>query len=102
VTAAEITDSGRLRSDDDSPIEPDVDRACLTAVGRSRHYALCHWLQAFEDAARWRHARASAPCGDCDAAAPDLCDDHARDVGLISEYRRTASQLIADAPETGS
>jgi hypothetical protein len=47
VTAAEITDSGRLRSDDESPIEPDVDRACLTAVGRPRHYALCHWLQAF-------------------------------------------------------
>jgi hypothetical protein len=98
VTATKITDSGRLRNDDDPPADPDADDTRATTARRARPAGRCHWLQAFEDAAKWRHARASAPCGDCDAAAPEKCDDHGRDVGLISEYRRTAAQLIQDEP----
>jgi hypothetical protein len=98
VTAAEITSPDRLRNDDSPPAVPDADDARVTAARRARHAGRCHWPQAFEDAAKWRHARASAPCGDCDAAAPEMCDDHDRDVGLISEYRRTAGQLMQDDP----
>jgi hypothetical protein len=38
----------------------------------------------------FRRARATAPCGDCQGGQ---CDDHGRDVGLISEYERTARRL---------
>jgi hypothetical protein len=96
VTAAETTEPGPLCNDADPLAGPDADDAGMTAARRARPGGLCYWLQAFEDAAKWRHARASAPCNDCDVAAPDMCDDHGRDVGLISEYRRTAAQLMED------
>lgn len=98
MTAAEITDPGRPRNDDDLPAGPDADHARVTAARRERHWGRCHWLQAFEDAAKWRHARASAPCGDCDTPPDGWCDDHVRDLGLIREYQRTASQLMEAAP----
>jgi hypothetical protein len=47
-------------------------------------------LQALEDAIAYRQARVTAPCPDCGAAAPGRrCDDHARDLELIAEYRQT-------------
>jgi hypothetical protein len=101
VTAAKITDPGRLHSDDDTLTAPDLDHARPTVASRPRGGALCHWLQAFEDAAKWRHARASAQCGYCDAAAPDRCDDH-----LLAKHQRRLNGLLAavsDAdPGTGS
>jgi hypothetical protein len=54
----------------------------------------CQHLQALEDAIRFRRARASAACDDCQRAPDGQCDDHARDTGLISEYERTARQLL--------
>ena len=57
----------------------------------------CQWLQAFEDAIKFRHARTAAPCSDCDAGQ-ERCDDHGRDLGLITEYQRTARQITQAAP----
>jgi len=70
---------------------------CVTAASRPGG-GLCHWLQAFEDAIKFRHARASAPCSDC-GTAPGRCDDHGRDLELITEYQRTARQLLRTAPQ---
>ena len=60
--------------------------------------AWCQRLQALEDAIKWRHARAAAPCTDCQATPGGQCDDHGRDAGLIADYERTASQLVQAAP----
>jgi hypothetical protein len=47
-------------------------------------------LQAYEDAIAYRRARVAAPCPDCgNGTADGLCDEHARDVELIAEYRQT-------------
>jgi hypothetical protein len=49
-------------------------------------------LQALEDAIAYRRARVTAPCSDCQAAAPGLqCDDHACDMHLIAGYQQAAS-----------
>lgn len=51
-------------------------------------------LQALEDAIAYRRARVSAPCPDCQAAPQQHCDDHARDLGLIADYRQAAAATI--------
>ena len=76
--------------------EPETGR--VTAARRPRYGGRCHWLQAFEDAIKYRHARASAPCAHCDAAPGGRCADHDRDADLMGEYRRTAGLLMEDAP----
>ena len=44
-------------------------------------------LQALEDAIAYRRGRVAVPCRHCRAAAPGRrCDDHARDLELITEY----------------
>jgi hypothetical protein len=48
------------------------------------------YLQALEDAVAYRTARVSGPCGDCDRAGGGRCEDHGRDVDLISEYQVAA------------
>jgi len=80
--------------DDEPPSGSDDD--CVTAARRSGS-GLCQWLQAFEDAIKFRHTRASAPCGDCDTV-PDRCDDHGRDLGLVTAYQHTARQLLQAPP----
>jgi len=52
--------------------------------------------QALEDAIEYRTARVAAPCPDCAAAEPEKCDDHARDLDLIAEYRQAfrRAQLV--------
>jgi hypothetical protein len=56
---------------------------------------LCQHLQALEDAIKWRRARADLPCGDCQNAPDSKCEDHGRDVSLITNYERTARHLLA-------
>ena len=60
--------------------------------------AQCQHLQALDDALAFRHARVATPCADCTAAPGGWCEDHGRDVDLISEYRRTAAQLMDGEP----
>jgi hypothetical protein len=60
--------------------------------------ALCQHLQALDDAVAFRHARVAAPCADCAAAPGGWCEDHSRDVELISDYTRTARSLTQAAP----
>jgi hypothetical protein len=52
-----------------------------------------HWLQALEDAIKFRQARVIEPCADCGSVV-GKCEDHARDLDLIAEYHRTARSLI--------
>jgi hypothetical protein len=86
-----------LVSDDEPPAGPDDKDVDLDAGPRSGGGGQCHWLQAFEDAIKFRHARAAGPCSDCNAT-PDKCEDHGRDLDLIGEYRRTARQVMRAAP----
>jgi hypothetical protein len=60
--------------------------------------AQCQHLQALEDALAFRRARVAAPCADCAAAPGGRCEDHGRDVDLISDYTRTARRLLRAAP----
>src|ERR1022692_4506309 len=69
----------------------------MTHAGSAPGSSECQWLQAFEDAIKFRHARTAEPCSDCDAS-PERCDDHGRDLGLITEYQRTARQITQAAP----
>jgi hypothetical protein len=62
---------------------------------------LTHYLQALEDAADHRRARASQPCNDCDPATGIRCQDHGRDIDLIAEYAQT-HRLIDEAIATAS
>jgi len=52
-------------------------------------------LQALEDAIKFRRARAAEPCGDCATAPGGRCEDHGRDLDLISEYEHAARRLGA-------
>ena len=52
-------------------------------------------LQAFEDAIRYRRARILAPCGACTAAPGGRCEDHGRDLDLITEYQQELHQPAA-------
>jgi hypothetical protein len=68
-------------------------------TGAHRHWGagaierrLFQRMQALEDAVAYRHARAAAPCPDCEAAPGPRCDDHSRDLDLIGEYLRTIHQ----------
>jgi hypothetical protein len=70
-----------LVRDDDGPVPP---------AARER----CQHLQALEDAIKFRRARAAAPCADCQSAPDGSCEDHGRDAGLITDYERTARQLL--------
>jgi hypothetical protein len=62
-------------------------------------------LQAFDDAAAFRTARAAEPCPDCDAAlGAERCDDHAVDLVLIKQYRRghaAATRALPPGPLVG-
>jgi hypothetical protein len=61
--------------------------------------------QALEDAIEYRSARVAAPCPDCAAAGPEKCDDHARDLDLIAEYRqaiRRAKLILEPLPAKGA
>lgn len=53
-------------------------------------------LQALEDAIAYRTARLAAPCPDC-AHLPGTrrCEEHARDLELVSEYRAVATAATA-------
>ena len=50
-------------------------------------------LQALQDAIRYRRARAAEECAGCEPGRP--CDDHGRDLDLISEYQQAARKLGA-------
>jgi hypothetical protein len=54
-------------------------------------------LQALEDALKYRRARSSEPCVGCDTAPDGRCEDHGRDLDLISVYEQTARRLLADS-----
>jgi len=75
-----------------------VTAAEMTAAQRWRDGGRSHWLQAFEDAIKFRQARAAASCSDGGTAAGG-CDEHARDRELIAAYQRTARQLLQDPPD---
>jgi len=57
-------------------------------------------MQALEDAIYFRRLRATEACLDCD---PDgtPCDDHACDLRLIGDYRRSLDAVIAGVVVTG-
>jgi hypothetical protein len=56
-------------------------------------------LQSLEDAIAYRRARVSAPCADCGPEASGRrCDEHARDLELITEYQQTIQQSILTGP----
>ena len=56
-------------------------------------------FQSLEDAIAYRRARVSAPCADCGPEASGRrCDDHARDLELITEYQQTVQQSILTGP----
>jgi hypothetical protein len=53
-------------------------------------------LQALEDAIAYRAARLAAPCPACGCLPGDQrCDEHARDLELIGEYRAAATAANA-------
>lgn len=56
-------------------------------------------LQALDDAIAYRRVRVTDPCADC-ARAPfgQRCDDHARDLELITEYQRAADAAVLAMP----
>jgi hypothetical protein len=56
-----------------------------------------HWLQALEDAIRFRQQRAARPCRAC-GTAQGTCYYHARDLALAREYQNTAAQFAQAAP----
>jgi hypothetical protein len=50
-------------------------------------------MQALEDAIRFRRARAGQACRACGGAGESRCEDHGRDIDLISEYEIALRQL---------
>jgi hypothetical protein len=44
--------------------------------------------QALEDAIAYRTAHAASPCSACQHGGGQRCDEHARDLDLIAEYRQ--------------
>jgi hypothetical protein len=76
---------------------PPVSPAGLIAATGPRDGGQCHWLQALDDAIKYRQARATEPCAGCGSVA-GKCEDHARDLDLIAEYHRTARHLIEGPP----
>ena len=64
-----------------------------------RHDGRYQRLQAFEDAIRYRRARAAEPCPACGTAAGGRCEDHARDLDLITGYQQAVARADSDPPQ---
>jgi len=68
-------------------------------VTAPRHDGRYQRLQAFEDAIRFRRARAAGPCPACDTAPGGRCEDHARDLDLITGYQQAVARADSDPPQ---
>jgi hypothetical protein len=75
----------------------EADQCGASGPAAPRQAVSCQRLQALEDVLKYRRARIAEPCADCAAAPGDRCEDHARDVDLVTEYEATARQLLQAA-----